>query len=106
MNVLNILFYVLALEDPHGFTFAQADQIITHFVNATSHTSLPDSLLNSFLGKYIMVYNTGTLDHAVNAIKYFEKNGTRKIRYYDYQKDHSTGFPGEIPSSSFSAIYY
>jgi len=89
-----------------GFTFNEADQIITHFVNATSHTSLPDSLLGHNLGKYIMIYNTGTLDHAVNATRYYLENGVNKVNYIDYSTRHDFGRYGSISASNIERIYY
>lgn len=107
----NIAYYAETVkphwdEDPHGFTFDQADQIITHFVNATSHTSLSDSLLGHNLGKYIMIYYNGILDHAVNATRYYQENGVNKIDFIDYSKRHDFGRYDSFSASNIERIYY
>lgn len=108
----NIEWYAQVIQgswvENHGFTEQEADQIISHFVNASSHTSLPSSMLGSNLNKLIMIIpgNDVLLHHAVNAVKYFEEGGESKIKYIDYSERHEDGQYVIIPASSLERIYY
>ena len=89
-----------------GFTMSEADDIITHFVSATSHSSISyDSSVS--LQKYIVIVGNDEAKHALNATRYVHRNsGSDILDCIDYWRNTLDGTHVSYYLSEIKAIYY